>query len=100
MRIITDKKPTLSVQRTNKLIVDQGFTYNEVGKIYNEIGMMYGGIYGQDIIPLTAKASQEIPHIHAIGDFPNTNAIKTYLRGSPIGLLLDLTHNQTITIYL
>lgn len=100
MKFVSVVKPSLKIQRTNKLLADQGFTYNEAGKTYNEIGMQYAGIYGQDIIQITAKASTELPHNTTIGDFPNTLAVKTYRRGSPIGLLLDLTYSKTFTVYL
>lgn len=100
MKTATESKPSLIVQRTNKLIADQGFTYNEAGKTYNEIGMIYGGIYGQDILQITSAAKLQSPTNTSVSDLPNTLAIKTYLRGSPMGLLHDLTFNQTITVFI
>jgi hypothetical protein len=100
MRVVTDKKPSLTIQRTNRLIRDDGLTYNEAGKTYNEIGMVYEGLYGEDILPMVSKATTHTARSSTISDFPNTLAVKTYLRGSPIGLLLDLTFNETIVIFL
>ena len=47
--IIDDIKPFLyTIEHTEKLVANQGFTYNEAGKSYNEAGMTYGGLYGNE----------------------------------------------------
>jgi hypothetical protein len=44
-----DIKPTLSsIGKTEQLLDNQGYSYNEDGKSYNELLMTYGGIYGRD----------------------------------------------------
>lgn len=46
--IVKDKPNIRSIDQTDALVNDQGFTYNEAGKSYNEAGMTYGGLYGGD----------------------------------------------------
>jgi len=42
-----DIKPTLlSIGKTEQLLNNQGFSYNESAKSYNEALMTYGGVYG------------------------------------------------------
>lgn len=43
--ILKEKPSFISIDRTDRLLSDQGFTYNEAGKTYNEVGMTYGGVY-------------------------------------------------------
>ena len=60
------------VNRTNKAIADQGYTYNEVGLTYNQIGVQYGGIYGQDIIPLIVQSRAIKPSIIQVRQITST----------------------------
>jgi hypothetical protein len=49
MNIIYDPKPKFqSMEPTEKLLADQGYTFNEAGQSFNEAGVMFGGIYGPD----------------------------------------------------
>ena len=50
-------KSIMSVGRTNKLLEDQGYTYNEAGFTYNQTGVTYGGVYLHDISPIISKAT-------------------------------------------
>lgn len=59
---ISTIKPILIIQRTNKQLIDQGYTYNEPGITYNQVGIKYGGIGGYDISPLTSQAKEIKPN--------------------------------------
>jgi len=54
-------RPSLQVNKTNKQIEDQGYTYNEAGLTYNQIAVMYGGIYEQDVYPMISMAQIQKP---------------------------------------
>jgi len=44
---IDDIKPIMSfVDKSERLIADQGYSFNEAGQSFNEAGVMFGGIYG------------------------------------------------------
>ncbi len=41
------------IEKTQALLADQGYTYNQAGFTYNQAGVMYGGLYNinQDVAP-------------------------------------------------
>lgn len=46
---IEDIKPYFKcIDRTEKQISNQGYSFNQAGQSFNEIGVMFGGIYGTD----------------------------------------------------
>jgi len=47
--IIDDIKPYLStIEYTEKLVEDQGYSFNEAGQSFNEAGVTFGGLYGHE----------------------------------------------------
>ena len=58
---ISTIKPILIVQRTNKQLIDQGYTYNESGITYNQAEVKYGGLDDYDISPLVSQAREIKP---------------------------------------
>lgn len=79
-----------TVQKTNALVYDQGFTYNEAGKTYNEVGVAYGGLYGQDRMQMVATARQLLPSISFAGDFAGTIAPTPPPPGGNSGMLVGM----------
>lgn len=67
--------PRVLVGRTNVLLENQGYTYNEAGFTYNQAGVMYGGLYEYDIYPIVAKARLDKPSIFISMDFSGTTNI-------------------------
>lgn len=100
MKVANTVKPKMTVQKTNALIANQGYTYNESGLTYNEIGVQYGGIYNYDIVPIIATATNTQPKINSITDMPNTLPVRVLKKGMSMGLLLDLTYPTTEVIFL
>jgi hypothetical protein len=46
---IDDIRPILEpLEKTEKLVANQGYSYNEAGISYNQIGVQYGGLYGNE----------------------------------------------------
>lgn len=81
-------KPKMSVGRTERLLADQGFTYNEATNTYNEAGMEYGGIYKYDVVPIVSFARQVHPTITFGMDFgASVIPAPTGSRGKLIGML-------------
>lgn len=65
-------KPSLKVQRTDKEISAQTYTYNEAGFTYNQTGWEYGGLFNHDIYPLISRARTQKPSIVFGRDFGAT----------------------------
>lgn len=89
---VKDRKPTLSVGRTNANLYDQGYTYNEAGLTYNQIGVAYGGIYENDIYPILSRALSVYPRIVLVGDFQGTPAGTAAVGGGMLIGILGLTY--------
>ncbi len=46
---IDDIKPYLStIEHTEKLVSNQGYSFNEAGQSFNEAGVTFGGLYGNE----------------------------------------------------
>ena len=73
-------KPTVQVNKTQKQLEDQGYTYNEAGLTYNQIGVMYGGVYNYDVMPLVSLARSQKP-MNIIG----MNFASTVIPPTPTG---------------
>ena len=56
MRFSSSIKPKMKVGRTEALLNDQGYTYNQAGFSYNQAGVTYGGIYQHDIVQSKGQA--------------------------------------------
>ena len=100
MRVAKSVKPKMRVQKTEVLVYDQGYTYNEAGLTYNEINVAYAGLYNHDIVPIVASVKADLPKIKTITDFQNTLPVRILRRGQPMGLLLDLTYPTSEVVYL
>lgn len=46
--ILPDKPSFRSIDQTDRLLNNEGITYNEAGVTYNDIRYSYGGVYGGD----------------------------------------------------
>ncbi len=58
--IVDDEKPYLyTIEYTEKLVSNQGYSFNEAGQSFNEAGVTFGGLYGNE----SAK-----PMLQSIGD--------------------------------
>jgi len=82
-------KPSLKVNKTNKEIENQNYTYNQTGFSYNEVGWEYGGLFNHDIYPLISQAKKEQPHLRLGMDFGAT-VIPPPPPGSNSGMLIGL----------
>jgi len=76
-------KPSLRVDKTDTLVYNQGFTYNEVGLSYNNQDVSYGGIYGNNSTSfiLNATASTKEPRIDMFISIPILYSILLENRG-------------------
>lgn len=84
--------PSLTIGRTNVLVANQGYTYNETGFIYNQ-AIQYGGIYGFDIIPMITKAKLEKSSVFAARDFSGTITPTPYGGNHTLIGMLGLTYS-------
>lgn len=46
--ILKEKPSFNSIDQTDRLLNDEGITYNEAGVTYNDVRYTYGGVYGGD----------------------------------------------------
>lgn len=99
MRIISDVKPRLKLQKTEALVYDQGYTYDEASLTYDS-AVAYGGLYGNDITPSIVMAKADKSNMRFINDLPNTLSVRLLVRGQSMGLLLALTYPSTQVIFL
>lgn len=72
-----ENKIDLVIPKTQALLQNQGYTYNQATFTYNQAGVSYGGIYNfnQDLLPLSLSFNTEAPHISGIID---TGAVTGY----------------------
>lgn len=87
IRHVFMKNIGVRVNRTNKAIQNQGYTYNEAGITYNQAGVMYGGIYGGDIFRLVSTSRDTKPHIITTGDIGFAGGTASAGNGMLIGML-------------
>lgn len=46
---IDDPKPVFSsIEKTEKLVYSQGYSFNEAGQSFNQAGVTFGGLYGNE----------------------------------------------------
>ncbi len=44
-----DVKPFFdSVEKTDRQLATQGYSFNETGQSFNEVGVIFGGLYGNE----------------------------------------------------
>jgi hypothetical protein len=49
MNTINDIKPSItSIEKTEKLLNDQGYSFDEAGQSFDEAGVDFGGVYGPE----------------------------------------------------
>ncbi len=46
---IQDIKPYLyTIEKIERLVANQSYSFNETGQSFNEVGVQFGGLYGND----------------------------------------------------